>query len=104
MKLLISWSLAPPIEKPADDDEEWCAARETVDDLLTELDWRVVPEAPGRETLAHTVLTLRRAGMSVEVETFQGGADRVGDHAVAAGRVARNRAPDGPLSPFRAMV
>lgn len=58
----LSWAIVPPVEAPADDDE-WRAARETVDELLAGLDWRVYPDAPARDVLAQTVLALRRAGL-----------------------------------------
>lgn len=57
----LCWSLGPYAEPR--DDEEWRTARETTDDLLTELNWQVYPEAPMRDTLAHAIFTLRRSGM-----------------------------------------
>ena len=58
----LCWALVPPVEKPADDDD-WGAAREAVDELVTELGWRVYPDAPARDALAQAVLALRRAGL-----------------------------------------
>lgn len=57
----LCWSLGPHAEPR--DDEDWRTARETADDLVAELGWKVYPEAPMRDTLAHAIFTLRQSGM-----------------------------------------
>ncbi|WP_433498107.1 MerR family transcriptional regulator [Sphaerimonospora sp. CA-214678] len=55
-----------PAPEPVPDDEDWRAAREIVDHLVTDLDWQHVrPDAPTRDELAQTLVTLKHLGMPV---------------------------------------
>ncbi|GIH72313.1 MerR family transcriptional regulator [Sphaerimonospora thailandensis] len=55
-----------PAPEPAPDDADWRDAREMVDHLVADLDWdRVQPDAPTRDELAQTLVTLKHLGMPV---------------------------------------
>lgn len=51
-------------------DPAMVAALAEVDTLVTELGWRVLPEAPARRSLAHALVTLRRLGRDADVRVF----------------------------------
>ncbi|GAA1019042.1 transcriptional regulator [Acrocarpospora pleiomorpha] len=52
------YALSPGVE-PHEDTPDWQEAREMVDQLITDFDWQIEPEAPAREELAQTIVTLR---------------------------------------------
>jgi DNA-binding transcriptional MerR regulator len=68
-------------------------ARSEVDRFVdTDLGWRVQPDAPARDDLAHALLALRRSGREVGVEIFR-------PYARAAGWLVTEEleAPDDPM-------
>ena len=79
------YALGPHVEVP-DGDPDWRAAREDVAALITELDWRVSPEAPARDLLAQTFVALRKLGFPVvltELRPYIEAADTLGEHEAA---------------------
>jgi DNA-binding transcriptional MerR regulator len=58
-------AVGPHAQAPAEEDDDWRAARETVDDLIAGLDWAVTATAPARTLLAQAVVTMRRLGLPV---------------------------------------
>lgn len=54
------------------DDPEWVAARERASELIEELGWRVLPDAPSLERLTQTIATVSRLGWRVSTETLRG--------------------------------
>lgn len=59
-----AYALSPPSE-PRPDDPDWRAARQDVDAIVTELGWRVTPDAPTRDLLAQAFVALRRLGVPI---------------------------------------
>jgi DNA-binding transcriptional MerR regulator len=94
-------ALGPYIEVP-NGDPDWRAARQDVAALLAELGWRVSPEAPARDLLAHTFVALRKLGFPVvltELRPYIEAADTLAAHEatrVSTGD-ARSRAIHGML-------
>jgi DNA-binding transcriptional MerR regulator len=71
--------------EPRPDDPAWRAAREDVDAIVTELGWRVLPDAPTRDMLAQTFVALRRLGLPIvlsELRPYIEAADLVAEHEV----------------------
>jgi DNA-binding transcriptional MerR regulator len=64
-------AVGPHAQAPADEDDDWRAAREMVDDLIAGLGWDVTPEAPARTLLAQAVVTMRRVGLPVTQEMLR---------------------------------
>lgn len=60
-------AVGPHAQAPADEDEDddWRAARATVDDLIAGLGWDVTATAPARTLLAQAVVTMRRLGLPI---------------------------------------
>lgn len=54
-----------PDARPRPEDPEWRSARQDVDAIITELGWRVPPDAPTRDMLAQTFVALRRLGLPI---------------------------------------
>lgn len=69
---------------------EMAQARADVDRFLSDLGWRVSPEAPARTALAQALATLRRLGRGVDVTVFE-------PHARVADRLAAQEV--GTLDP-----
>jgi DNA-binding transcriptional MerR regulator len=59
-----------PAPDPHPEDELWRQARDQVDGLLAELGWRVHPQAPTRDELAHTLVTLSRLDLATGAESL----------------------------------
>ncbi|WP_214106335.1 MerR family transcriptional regulator [Acrocarpospora catenulata] len=55
------YALSPAVE-PHEDSPAWTEAYELVNQLIDEFGWEITPDAPAREELAHTLLTLRQLG------------------------------------------
>ncbi|GAA2901452.1 MerR family transcriptional regulator [Streptosporangium fragile] len=64
------YAIAPPVEPPAAG-EEWRRARAGADALIDDLGWRIDPEAPTRDELAHAILALDRLGMPATGEALR---------------------------------
>lgn len=64
------YAIAPPVEPPPPG-ERWRRARAEVDALIDDLGWRIDPEAPTRDELAHAVLALDRLGMPATGEALR---------------------------------
>ncbi|MFF5206442.1 MerR family transcriptional regulator [Streptosporangium sp. NPDC000396] len=56
------YAIAPEIDSHPGD-EDWQRARAEADRLIDDLGWQVDPEAPTRDELAQTILTLDRLGL-----------------------------------------
>ncbi|MFV2177242.1 MerR family transcriptional regulator [Actinomadura sp. LOL_016] len=77
-------AVAPDVAAPADPD--WRAAREDVDALVRELGWRVAADAPARDLLAATFVSLRRLGYPVtlaDLRPYVRAAADVAEHEIA---------------------
>ncbi|MBB6344739.1 MerR family transcriptional regulator [Nonomuraea muscovyensis] len=62
------YALGPAVEPEPSDD--WQAARAETDRLIDEQGWTIAPDAPTRNELAQTLLTLRRLGMSTDLSRY----------------------------------
>lgn len=58
-------AVGPHAKAPEEEDDDWRAARATVDDLLTGLGWTISAEAPARTLLAQVIVTMRQLGLPV---------------------------------------
>jgi len=58
----VEYQLGPRPAVADDDDPDWQAASQEVDDLIAEMGWTVTPFAPARTLLALTLAALRRLG------------------------------------------
>lgn len=58
------------VPEESSEDPEMAAALAEVDRLITELGWRVLPEAPARRSLAHALVTLQRLGHEPDARVF----------------------------------
>ena len=56
----VQYSLGPQPSRPALDEDGQAAMRE-VDELITDLAWKITPDAPAKTLLASTLAALRRA-------------------------------------------
>ena len=56
----VQYSLGPQPSRPTLDEDGQAAMRE-VDELITELGWKITPDAPAKALLASTLAALRRA-------------------------------------------
>lgn len=56
-------------------DQEW--AREEVDRLITELGWRISPNAPTRDELAHTLVRMRQLGLPQDLAPYAAAAGKL---------------------------
>ncbi|RSN59742.1 MULTISPECIES: MerR family transcriptional regulator [Actinomadura] len=77
-------AVGPDAAAPADPD--WRAARQDVDALVRELDWRVAADAPARDLLAAAFVSLRRLGYPVtlaDLRPYVRAAAGVAEHEVA---------------------
>jgi DNA-binding transcriptional MerR regulator len=63
-------AVAPAVELHTGD-EAWTHARAVADDLIGDLGWQVNPDAPARDELAQTILTLDQLGMPATDETLR---------------------------------
>jgi DNA-binding transcriptional MerR regulator len=95
------YALGPHVE-PRANDADWRSARDDVNALIAELDWRIAPDAPARDLLAQTFLALRRLGFPIvltELRPYIEAASAISEHEV--GRVStdvpRERALQGML-------
>jgi DNA-binding transcriptional MerR regulator len=93
-------AIGPHVAAPYD--PHWRAAREDVDALVRELGWTVGADAPARDLLAHTFVSLRRLGYPItlkDLRPYVRAAAGVAEHEI--GRVAdgapRGRAVHGLL-------
>jgi DNA-binding transcriptional MerR regulator len=73
-------ALGPDVEDQ--DSEEMRAAREDVDEFISELGWSVGSGSPARRELAYSLVTLRRLGWDVDAHVFERYA-RVADRLAA---------------------
>jgi DNA-binding transcriptional MerR regulator len=94
-------ALGPYVEVP-NGDPDWRAARQDVEALIAELDWRISPEAPACDLLAHTFVALRKLGFPViltELRPYIEAADTLAAHEAARLTTgeARSRAIHGML-------
>ncbi|MDP9861116.1 MULTISPECIES: MerR family transcriptional regulator [Streptosporangium] len=64
------YAIAPAVESHQED-EDWRRARAEADRLITDLGWRVHPEAPTRVELAQAILTLDQLGMPATGEALR---------------------------------
>jgi DNA-binding transcriptional MerR regulator len=81
-----AYALSPPSE-PQPDDPAWRSAREDVDAIVTELGWRVSPDAPTRDLLAQAFVTLRRLGVPIvwtELRPYIEAATIIAEHEIGA--------------------
>lgn len=62
------YALGPAVEPEPSDD--WQAARAEADHLIDERGWTIAPDAPTRNELAQTLVTLRRLGMSTDLSRY----------------------------------
>lgn len=62
------YALGPAVEPEPSDD--WQAARAEADRLIDERGWTIAPDAPTRNELAQTLLTLRRLGMPTDLSRY----------------------------------
>ncbi|WP_329425218.1 MerR family transcriptional regulator [Streptosporangium sp. NBC_01495] len=81
------YALAPAVE-PQASGEEWARARAEADTMITDLGWRVDPDAPARDELAQAIITLGRLGMPAGGEALRPYADAalrlVTEHEIGA--------------------
>jgi DNA-binding transcriptional MerR regulator len=78
------YALGPHVEARADDGD-WRAARQDVDALVADLEWRVNPYAPACDLLAQTFLALRRLGFPIvltELRPYIEAATAISEHEV----------------------
>ncbi|SEF58760.1 MerR HTH family regulatory protein [Nonomuraea solani] len=62
------YALSPAVEP--EPGEEWQAARDQVDGLVTELGWDIHPDAPTRDELAQTLIRMRQLGLPVDLAPY----------------------------------
>lgn len=64
------YAIAPAVE-PHPEDEGWVRARAEADRMISDLGWRIAPDAPTRDELAQAILTLDRLGMPATGEALR---------------------------------
>ncbi|MEV4064121.1 MerR family transcriptional regulator [Nonomuraea dietziae] len=69
------YALSPAVE--TGEGEEWVAAREQVDHLLTVLGWQVYSTAPARDELAQTLVKIRQLGLNTDLTAYAEAAYRL---------------------------
>jgi DNA-binding transcriptional MerR regulator len=81
-----AYALSPSAE-PQPGEPEWRAAREDVDAIVSELGWRVTPDAPTRDLLAQAFLALRRLGLPIvwtQLRPYIEAATIIAEHEIGA--------------------